>query len=300
MKVVILAGGTGSRLFPVTKVVNKHLLPVFNKPMIFYPLSLALLLGTKEIFLVVNGNDLPAFKKILGRGESFGVTLSYIIQEMPLGLAHGLSCAAEYLEGEPVCLILGDNIFFGHGLPQLLRACAKEVEEKGGAYIFAYHVPDPGRYGIVSFGRDGLVRRLAEKPSQPFSQWAVVGLYFFDHTVWSKLREIKPSPRGEYEITSVNELYLQEKQLKVKPLGRGFTWFDAGTPESFLEASEFVAVYEKRSGQMLACLEEIAFRNGWISSQDLLVRADQLKGSRYGQYLYEIAQTTAFNGDTFE
>lgn len=285
MKAVILGGGTGSRLYPVTLVINKHLLPIYNKPMIYYPLSIPMLIGIQDIFIVINPQDLPLFKKILGEGEFFGVKISYVLQEAPLGLAHALMATEEYLKGEKICLVLGDNIFFGHGLPNLLRECRKEIEEQGGAYIFAYHVPDPERYGIVVLDEKGRPIKLEEKPNNSSSNWAVVGLYFYDATIWDKLHRIKPSSRGEYEITSVNQLYLSEKKLKVKLLGRGFSWFDAGTPDSFLEASEFVAVYERRSGRLLACLEEIAYRNGWISEKDLYARAKIFKGSSYGTYL---------------
>ena len=290
MKAVILAGGRGSRLYPVTLIFNKHLLPIYNKPMIYYPLSIPMLIGLQEIYLVINPQDLPLFKKILANGEFFGLKIFYVLQEAPLGLAHALMCAEEYLKGEEICLLLGDNIFFGHGLPTLLRECQREIRERGGAYIFAYHVPDPERYGIVVLDKKGRPLGIEEKPKNPSSNWAVVGLYFYDSTVWDKLHRIKLSSRGEYEITAVNKLYLSEKKLKVKILGRGFSWFDAGTPDSFLEASEFVAVYERRSGRLLACLEEIAYRNGWIKEKDLYARAKKLEGSLYGEYLRSLKE----------
>lgn len=290
MKGIILAGGTGSRMFPSTLVINKHLLPVYDKPMIYYPLSLLMLLELREIFIVVNGKDLPAFKKLLHNGEPFGINISYVIQEAPLGLAHALMEVEEYAGKSPVCVILGDNIFFGHGLPDLLNACRKRVEAEGGAYIFAYHVPDPQRYGVVKFNSQGMVERLEEKPEQPPSNWAVVGLYFYDGTLWEILRAIRPSARGEYEITSVNQAYLREKRLRAKILGRGFTWFDAGTPESFLEASEFVAVYERRSGKMLACPEEIALAKGWVSPREIWTRSNSFGSGHYARYLKKLVE----------
>ena len=258
--------------------------------MIYYPLSIPMLIGIRDLYIVINPQDLPLFKKILGEGEFFGLNIFYVLQEAPLGLAHALMATENYLKGENICLVLGDNIFFGHGLPALLKDCQREIEERGGSYIFAYHVPDPERYGIVVLDKKGRPVRLEEKPQKPSSNWAVVGLYFYDATVWDKLHRVKPSARGEYEITSVNNLYLSEKKLKVKILGRGFSWFDAGTPESLLEASEFVAVYERRSGRLLACPEEIAYRNGWISEKDLYAQAKKFKGSFYGKYLMNLKE----------
>ncbi|MBX6424285.1 glucose-1-phosphate thymidylyltransferase RfbA [Thermosulfurimonas sp. F29] len=290
MKAVILAGGRGTRLFPITVAVNKHLLPVYNKPMIYYPLSILMLMGLRDIIIVLNGEDLPAFKKLLGNGEHLGIRLKYVVQEAPLGLAHALKSTASLLEGQSVCLVLGDNIFFGHGLPALLKKARREVEEGGGAAIFVYQVHDPERYGVAEFDEKGRVLRLEEKPRRPSSNWAVVGLYFYDSQVWDFLRLLKPSPRGEYEITGINQIYLEKGLLKAYRLGRGFTWFDAGTPESFLEASEFVAVYEKRSGKMLACPEEIALANGWISSEEILSRCNMFGDGLYSQYLKRLIE----------
>jgi len=262
-------------------------LPVYNKPLIYYPLSIAMLIGFRDIVLVVNKEDLPTYQKLLGIGERWGIHLHYVIQEAPLGLAHGLLITAPLLEGENVCLILGDNILFGHGLPELLKNCANKVEKEGGAYVFAYRVHDPERYGVVIFDSKGNIKDLEEKPSNPRSHWAIVGLYLYDKKVWHFLKEIKPSGRGEYEITALNKLYLKEKALKAEILGRGYTWFDAGTPESLQEASEFVAIYEKRSGRMLASLEEIALRQGWISAESIQDLCAKYKNS-YTEYLLEL------------
>jgi glucose-1-phosphate thymidylyltransferase len=292
MKAVILAGGTGSRLFPTTYVINKHLLPIYNKPMIYYPLSLVMLTKIREVVFVVNPEDIPLYKKLFGEGENLGMKIMYAVQEKPLGLAHALLTAEKFInDGEvkhSVCLVLGDNIFFGHGIAEILYQAKDDVEKNGGAYVFGYFVKDPERYGVVEFDSGGRVISIEEKPKNPKSNFAVVGLYFYDNTVFEKAKKIKPSWRGELEITSVNEEYLKERKLKVKLLGRGFAWFDAGTHDSFLEAGEFVATIEKKTGLMIGCIEEIAYRNGWISKQKLEEIAKKLSKTDYGEYLIKI------------
>ena len=289
MKGVLLAGGSGTRLYPVTQVVNKHFLPVYNKPMIYYPLSVLMLAGIRDITIVVNPEDLEMYRKLLGDGGHIGLRLSYAVQSEPRGLAHGLLTAEEYVGENPVCLMLGDNIFFGHGLPDILIEAKREVVERGGACVFGYWVSDPERYGVVEFDDEGKVISIEEKPAKPKSNFAVVGLYFYDLTVFERAKKITPSARGELEITSVNEDYLKEGKLKVKLLGRGFAWFDAGTHDSFLEAGEFVATIEKKTGLMIGCIEEIAFKNRWISKSELIELAKKLEKTDYGKYLLKIA-----------
>jgi len=290
MKAVILAGGSGTRLYPVTRAINKHLLPIYNKPMIYYPLSLVMLLGIREILFVVNPSDLPDFEKLFGDGSQLGLSLSYQVQEAPNGLAEGLILAEKFLAGDNVCYLLGDNIFFGHDLVKIMAQARAEIENEGGAYIFGYYVKDPERFGVVEFDQEGKVVSLEEKPLRPKSNFAVVGMYFYDQEAVEIAKRITPSKRGELEITSVNEEYLRRGKLKVKLLGRGFAWFDAGTHDSFLEAGEFVATIEKRTGLMIGCIEEIAFRNGWISKEQLLELAEPLKKTEYGKYLLELAR----------
>ncbi|MDI1471645.1 MAG: glucose-1-phosphate thymidylyltransferase RfbA [Thermodesulfovibrio sp.] len=289
MKTVILAGGSGTRLYPTTQVVNKHLLPIYNKPMIYYPLSLVMLAGIRDIVMVVNPEDLDSFKKLLQDGSHLGISISYVIQNKPKGLAHGLMVTESVVQEDSVCLVLGDNLFFGHGLPEILKEVKKDVEKNKGAYIFGYCVPDPQRFGIAEFDSQGNVISIKEKPKNPKSNYAVVGLYFYDKTVFEKTKKIKPSHRGEYEITSVNEEYLKEGNLRIKLLGRGFAWFDTGTHDSFLEAGEFVATIEKKTGLMIGCIEEIAYRNGWIDREVLLRLAKPLSKTDYGRYLIKLA-----------
>ena len=291
MKGVILAGGAGTRLYPVTLAVNKHFLPIYNKPMIYYPLSLLMLAGIREILLVCNPQDVETFQNLLRRGEHLGLQISYQIQESPKGLAHGLLLAEDFVQGEPFCLILGDNIFFGHDLPRFLSEARQQVEQIGGAVVFGYSVKDPQRFGIVEFDEKGRVLSLEEKPRQPRSNFAVVGLYFYDQKAVSIAKGISPSSRGEMEITSVNQAYLERGELHVKLLGRGFAWFDAGTHDSFLEAGEFVATIERRTGLMIGCVEEIAFRNGWISREELKSLAEPLCKTDYGKYLFQLLET---------
>lgn len=288
MKGIILAGGKGTRLFPLTFVINKHFLPVYNKPMIYYPLSLLFLVGIRDIIIVCNLEDLDRFKKLFGEGEDLGVKINYVIQQKPQGICDAILCTKDYIKDESVCVILGDNLFYGHGLPQMLNEAKCEVEKYGGAYVFGYYVHDPQRYGIVEFDSKGNVISLQEKPKKPKSNYAVVGLYFYDRNVLDKIKKIRPSVRGELEITSLNKIYLKDKKLKVKLLGRGFAWFDMGTYYSFLEASEFVYTVEKRTSLMVGCIEEIAYRNGWISKEKLLTIAKRYDNTEYSKYLTEI------------
>ncbi len=290
MKAVILAGGSGTRLYPVTLAINKHLLPIYNKPMIYYPFSLAMLLGIKEILFIVNPQDLEDFQNLFGDGSRLGMRIFYQIQEKPRGLAEGLILAEDFIGEDSIFYLLGDNIFFGHDLPKLMKEAKEKVERNGGAYVFGYWVKDPERFGVVEFDEEGNVISLEEKPEKPKSNYAVVGMYFYDNQAIEIAKEVKPSARGELEITSVNEEYLRRKKLKVKLLGRGFAWFDAGTHDSFLEAGEFVATIEKRTGLMIGCIEEIAYRNGWISREKLLELAKPLAKTEYGKYLIELGK----------
>jgi len=290
MKAVILAGGNGTRLYPVTMAVNKHLLPIYNKPMIYYPLSLVMLLGIRDVLFIVNPKDLEIFKKLFKDGSHLGMNIRYQIQEKPNGLAEGLILAEEFIEDECICYMLGDNIFYGHDLVKIMAEAKKEVEERGGAYVFGYYVKDPERFGVVEFDEKGNVKSIEEKPKNPKSNYAVVGMYFYDNEAIEIAKRVKPSDRGELEITSVNEEYLKRGKLKVKLLGRGFAWFDAGTHDSFLEAGEFVATIEKKTGLMIGCIEEIAYRNGWIDREQLLKLAKPLAKTDYGRYLLELAE----------
>ena len=289
MKAVILAGGRGTRQYPVTLVVNKHLLPIYNKPMIYYPLSLVMLLGIRDVVLVVNPGDLEMFKRLLGDGSRLGMRIEYGIQKVPRGLAEGLVIAEEFLAGDSVCYVLGDNIFYGHSLVSILGDAKRDVEEKGGAYVFGYYVRDPERFGVVEFDDKGNVISIEEKPEKPKSNYAVVGLYFYDSEVVEVAKRVKPSRRGELEITSVNEAYLERGRLRVKILGRGYAWFDAGTHDSFLEAGEFVATIERKTGMMIGCIEEVAYRNGWIDKEQLLDLAERIGDNDYGLYLKKLA-----------
>ena len=290
MKSIILAGGSGTRLYPITQVVNKHLLPIYNKPMIYYPLSIVMLIGIRDILLIVNPQDLNLYKKLLGDGSHIGINLNYKIQEKPRGLAEGLIIGEKFLDGDCVCYVLGDNIFFGHDLPKIMNEAKEEIENNGGAFIFGYYVKDPERFGVVEFDEEGNVISIEEKPKNPKSNYAVVGLYYYDNKAVEIAKKVKPSDRGELEITSVNEEYLKRRKLKVKLLGRGFAWFDAGTHDSFLEASEFIATIEKKTGLMVGCIEEIAYRNGWIDKEQLIKLAEPLRKTEYGKYLLKIAE----------
>ena len=291
MKGIILAGGSGTRLYPVTKAINKHFLPIYNKPMIYYPLSLLMLMGIREILLISNPQGIDKYKLLLEKGEKFGIRIEYKIQEKPRGLAEGLILAEEFVRNDNTCLILGDNIFFGHDLPKLMKEAKEDIEKNGGAYVFGYYVKDPERFGVVEFDDKGNVISLEEKPKRARSNYAVVGLYFYDNQAIEIAKDIKPSDRGELEITSVNEEYLRRGKLKIKLLGRGFAWFDAGTYDSFLEAGEFVATIEKKTGLMIGCIEEMAYRNGWITRDQLEELAKALKKTEYGKYLLNLVKS---------
>ncbi len=288
MKAVILAGGTGSRLAPVTVAVNKHLLPIYNKPMIYYPLSLAMLCGIRDVLFIVNPQDKTDFVSLFSDGSSLGMRIEYAEQPKPRGLAEGLLLAEDFLQGDSVCYMLGDNVFFGHDLVNLMQSARKEIEENKGAYVFGYNVKDPGNFGILEFDDKGNVLSIEEKPDNPKSNYAVVGMYFYDKNAVNYAKKVLPSDRGEIEITSVNSMYLQNNQLRVKLLGRGFAWFDAGTHESFLEAGKFVATIENKTGLMIGCIEEIAYRNGWIDFSGFKSLIEKLSNTDYGQYLLEV------------
>ncbi len=288
MKAIILAGGSGTRLYPVTQAINKHFLPIYNKPMIYYPLSLVMLLGLREVLFIVNPGDIDTFKRLLGDGSHLGMHIEYKVQESPNGLAEGLVLGEEFIGGDNVCYMLGDNVFFGHDLVKIMAQAKKEINKHGGAYVFGYYVKDPERFGIVEFNEKGDVLSLEEKPKEPKSNFAVVGMYFYDNKVIEIAKGVKPSDRGELEITSVNQEYLNMGELKVKLLGRGFAWFDAGTHDSFLEAGEFVSTIENKTGLMIGCVEEIAYKNGWIDREQLIELAKFLEKTEYGRYLLEL------------
>lgn len=290
MKAVILAGGSGTRLYPVTHLINKHFLPIYNKPMIYYPLSLAMLVGIREILFIINPQDEELFKKFFGYLKALGIEPKYVIQASPNGLAEGLILAEEFIGDSLVFYLLGDNILFGHGLVDLLKQTKKEIEKNKGAYVFGYNVHDPERFGIIEFDKEGKVLSIEEKPQKPKSNYAVIGVYFFDNKAVEFAKKVKPSDRGEIEITSVLEEYLKEGILKVKLLGRGFAWFDAGTHKSFLEAGQFVATIENKTGLMIGCIEEIAYKNKWILKEDLLKIAKSLEKTDYGKYLKKLVE----------
>lgn len=287
MKGIVLAGGQGSRLYPVTLGVSKQLLPVHNKPMIYYPLSVLMLAGIREIMLISTADDLPAFQRLLGDGSRFGVDLHYAIQEKPQGIAQAFLIAEEFIGHDDVCLVLGDNIFYGQSFTQTLRQAANKLS---GATVFAYQVKNPERFGVVTFHENFQAASIEEKPSQPKSNWAVTGLYFYDNQVIKFAKQIQPSARGELEISSINELYLQQGQLQVQILGRGFAWLDMGTHESLHEASALVKIIEHVQNTKVACLEEIAWRNGWLSSQQLAQQAQAILQHDYGRYLMSLLQ----------
>lgn len=285
MKGIILAGGSGTRLYPITKGVSKQLLPLYDKPMIYYPLSVLMLSGIREILIISTPEDLPNFEKLLGDGSNFGVKLSYKIQPSPDGLAQAFLIGEDFIGNDDVCLVLGDNIFYGHGLTKMLESARENVEKERKSTVFGYYVNDPERYGVAEFDKDGNVISVEEKPKDPKSNYAVVGLYFYTNDVINIAKGIKPSDRGELEITSVNEEYLNRGSLKVELMGRGYAWLDTGTHDSLLEASSFIQTIEKRQGLKVACLEEIAYEKGFIDAKKVLELAKPLAKSGYGQYL---------------
>jgi len=285
MKGIILAGGTGSRLWPITMAVSKQLLPIYDKPMIYYPLSTLMLAGIRDVLIITTPHEQHLFRHLLGDGSQYGINLSYAAQAVPNGLAQAFVIGRDFVDGEPSALVLGDNIFFGHGLVDQLRQASQLASERAGATVFGYHVTDPERYGVAEIDSDGKVVSIEEKPAKPRSNWAVTGLYFYDRDVCDIAAELKPSARGEYEITDLNAEYLRRGTLRMERLGRGYAWLDTGTYDSLLEASAFVGTLEKRQGLRLSVPEEIAWRNGWLDADALLVRADALGKSGYGAYL---------------
>ena len=288
MKGLILAGGSGSRLYPITKGVSKQLLPVYDKPMVYYPLSALLLAGIREILVISTPEDLPGFRRLLGDGSDYGVRIDYAAQPSPDGLAQAFLIGEDFLGDDSACLVLGDNIFYGSGFTGLLREAVRTAEEDGKATVFGYRVDDPQRYGVAEFDVKGNCLSIEEKPAHPKSNYAVVGLYFYPNKVVDVAKSIKPSARGELEITSVNQCFLQSGELKVQTLQRGFAWLDTGTHDSLAEASIFVEVIEKRQGLKIACLEGIAYRNGWITADKLRALAEPMLRNQYGQYLLKL------------
>lgn len=288
MKGIVLAGGSGTRLYPITKGVSKQLLPIYDKPMIYYPISVLMLAGVREILIISTPNDLPGFKRLLGDGSDYGVTFEYAEQPSPDGLAQAFIIGEEFIGNDSVCLVLGDNIFYGQGFSAMLQNAVRNVDELNKATIFGYWVNDPERYGVAEFDLEGNVVSIEEKPLQPKSNYAVVGLYFYPNSVVEIAKNIKPSARGELEITTVNQCYLESKELCMQTLGRGFAWLDTGTHDSLSEASTFVEVIEKRQGLKVACLEEIAYRNGWIDDARLEQVAYPMRKNQYGQYLMNL------------
>ncbi len=288
MKGIVLAGGSGTRLYPITKAISKQLTPIYDKPMIYYPISVLMLAGIDEILIITTLGDQSSFINLLGDGSNYGIKLEYVVQPSPDGLAQAFILGEEFLDGEDACLVLGDNIFYGHGFTKLLAQSVKNVQENN-ATVFGYYVNDPQRYGVAGFDENGNVTSIEEKPENPRSNYAVTGLYFYPNDVIKKAKEVKPSSRGELEITTLNEMYLNENRLKVELMGRGYAWLDTGTHESMLDASNYIQTIEKRQGLKVACLEEIAYEMGYISKEKLLELAQPLKKNQYGQYLIKRA-----------
>ncbi|MCD8237727.1 MAG: glucose-1-phosphate thymidylyltransferase RfbA [Clostridiales bacterium] len=288
MKGIILAGGSGTRLYPLTKVTSKQLLPIYDKPMIYYPMSVLMTAGIRDILIISTPDDTPRFEALLGDGSRFGLNLSYAVQPSPDGLAQAFIIGADFIGGETAAMVLGDNIFFGHGLKKRLKA-AKENAEKGlGATVFGYYVDDPERFGIVEFDSEGKAVSIEEKPEKPKSNYCVTGLYFYDSSVVEYAKSLKPSKRGELEITDLNRIYLEKGLLNVELLGQGFTWLDTGTHDSLVDATNFVRTIETHQHRKIACLEDIAYNNGWISKEEVLTTAEELKNNQYGQYLKDV------------
>ena len=289
MKGIVLAGGSGTRLYPITKGISKQLIPIYDKPMIYYPISVLMLAGIKEILIISTPYDLPGFKRLLGDGHELGVKFEYAEQPSPDGLAQALLLGEKIIGNDSVCLVLGDNIFYGAGFTGLLNESVKTAEEQGKATVFGYFVNDPERYGVAEFDKSGNCLSIEEKPKSPKSNYAVIGLYFYPNSVVEIAKNIKPSERGELEITTVNQVYLSQKELMVQTLQRGFAWLDTGTHNSLYEASTFIECIEKRQGLKIACLEEIAYKKGWITTEQLKENAESMKKNEYGQYLLRLA-----------
>lgn len=290
MKGIVLAGGSGTRLYPITKGISKQLIPIYDKPMIYYPVSVLMLAGIKEILIISTPFDLPGFKRLLGDGSSFGVRFEYAEQPSPDGLAQAFIIGEKFIGNDSVCLVLGDNIFYGAGFSSLLQNSVQMAEEKNKATVFGYYVNDPERYGVAEFDKTGKCLSIEEKPEHPKSNYAVVGLYFYPNSVVEIAKNIKPSPRGELEITTVNQCYLKEDKLMVQTLQRGFAWLDTGTHDSLSEASTFIECIEKRQGLKVACLEEIAYKKGWITTEKLREEAQPMIKNNYGKYLLQLAE----------
>lgn len=293
MKGIVLAGGSGTRLYPITKGVSKQLLPIYDKPMVYYPISVLMLAGIRDILIISTPDDLPSFRRLLGDGSDYGVSFSYAEQPSPDGLAQAFLIGEEFIGDDSVCLVLGDNIFYGNGLSGMLRKAVEDAQENDKATIFGYWVSDPQRYGVAEFDDNGNCLSIEEKPVSPKSNYAVVGMYFYPNKVVEVAKSIKPSARGELEITSVNQRFLQDDELKVQTLGRGFAWLDTGTHNSLSEASTFVEVIEKRQGLKIACIEGIAYRKGWITEEKMRQLAQPMSGNQYGQYLLQVIDELA-------